>query len=116
VVTSEKCSITESNNAKGGKDDLEIKNAEGGDNPESEKTVRKLICKQLNTNVLLFYLYSVVVVLFVFNGCCFISMVVVLFVLNGCCFIYTQWLLFYLFSVVVVLSLSTNKTTTTEYK
>jgi DNA polymerase III delta subunit len=44
---------TESNNAKGGKDDLEIKNAEGGDNPESEKTVRKLICKQLNTNVLL---------------------------------------------------------------
>ena len=43
---------TESNNAKGGKDDLEIKNAEGGDNPESEKTVRKLICKQLNKNII----------------------------------------------------------------
>ena len=55
---------TESKNA-GGKDDSEIKNAEGGANPESEiknaegganpeseKTVRKLICKQLDTNVL----------------------------------------------------------------
>ena len=43
----------ENKGAKGGKDDTEGNNAEGGDNPESEKTVRKLICKQLNTNVLL---------------------------------------------------------------